>query len=181
MHKRLFFIFLFFLVGILASAFASINLSNNQSKYILKQIRKEITTVFLLKDFKLMEKSLAIPPSLFLRASTFYKIESQTKKIGYAIVVTAPSKTDVFEYLILTDEDLKIKKAKVLIYREDYGGEIASKRWLSQFVNHSSDHTYVYGDNISAISGATISVHSITSSINHLFDFLRVLKLKGNI
>jgi len=177
MCKQFICYFLFF-IFVLSSAFTSLNLSNNQSKYILKQIKKEISSVFSLEMFEIEEKSIEIPSSLFFRESTFYKILSSNKNIGYAIVAKAPSKTDVFDYLILTDENFEIKKARVLIYREDYGGEIASKRWLYQFVKHSKDDSYVYGDNISAISGATISVHSLTSSINYLFDFLKDIKSK---
>ena len=43
-----------------------------------------------------------------------------------------------------------------MVYREDYGGEISSKRWLSQFNNSNLNSRFEYGDNISAISGATI-------------------------
>lgn len=173
--------FVVLFISILSFAFTSQNLSNNESKYILKQIKKEISSVFLLDMFEIEKKSIEIPSSLFFRESTFYKIVSSNKNIGYAIVAKAPSKTDIFDYLILTDEDFQIKKARILIYREDYGGEIASKRWLSQFIKHSKDESYVYGDNISVISGATISVHSLTSSINYLFDFLRNIKSKEKI
>ena len=75
----------------------------------------------------------------------------------------------------------KGKKVKVLIYREDYGGEISSKRWLSQFLKSDNDDTYVYGDNISAISGATISVKSITASINDVMDSIRTLQSQNKI
>ena len=96
---------------------------------------------------------------------------------GYAFIGTAPSKTDSFEYLVLLDKDLVIVKAKVLVYREDYGGEIGSKRWLSQFISKNRDSILGYGEEITAISGATISVKSMTASINH---FLYSLKEFNN-
>jgi len=97
------------------------------------------------------------------------------------MVATAPSKTDSFEYLLLFDLNYKIKKVKVLIYRENYGGEISSKRWLSQFLKSDQNDSFVYGDNISAISGATISVKSITSSINYIMDSIKKLKSQNQI
>ena len=81
----------------------------------------------------------------------------------------------------LFDLNLKIKKVKVLIYRENYGGEISSKRWLSQFIESPEDDSFVYGDNISAISGATISVKSITESINEVMVSLKRLESEKQI
>jgi len=83
--------------------------------------------------------------------------------------------------LLLFDLNLKIKKVKVLIYRENYGGEISSKRWLSQFIESPEDDSFVYGDNISAISGATISVKSITESINEVMVSLKRLESEKQI
>jgi Na+-transporting NADH:ubiquinone oxidoreductase subunit NqrC len=54
-----------------------------------------------------------------------------------------------------------------LIYRENYGGEIGSKRWLKQFIGMTEPKNYVDG-----ISGATISVNSMKYSINKLIKSL---------
>ena len=64
----------------------------------------------------------------------FYKIFDSDQLLGFAFIGTAPSKTDTFEYLVVFDQSLIIKKVNVLVYREDYGGEIGSNRWLKQFV-----------------------------------------------
>ena len=70
-----------------------------------------------------------------------------------------------------------IIKSKVLIYREEYGGEIGSKRWLRQFNGKSIDtKEMVYGNHIVPISGATISVRSMTNSMNDLLMSLKELK-----
>jgi Na+-translocating ferredoxin:NAD+ oxidoreductase RnfG subunit len=101
--------------------------------------------------------------------------------LGYAYVATALSKTDEFDYLVLFDKDLIIVKSKVLVYREDYGGEIGSKRWLKQFIGKSKDDELKYGDNIAAISGATISVRSMTLAINKLLKSIKILHNKNII
>ena len=100
--------------------------------------------------------------------------------VGYAFVDKAPSKTDEFDFLVLFDTNLIIKKAKVLVYREDYGGEIGSKRWLKQFIGKSSIDRLIYEKDIIAISGATISANSMTIAINKLLqsiDMLHQLKV----
>ena len=95
--------------------------------------------------------------------------------MGYAYVGKAPSKTDEFDYIVLFDQNLIVVKTKVLAYREDYGGEIGSKRWLKQFIGSSKESNYRLHDNIVAIAGATISVNSMTNAMN------RVLKSIGEL
>ena len=77
----------------------------------------------------------------------------------------ARSKFDTFDYMVLLDKNNTIKLVKVLVYREDYGGEIASKRWLKRWVGINQRVTHIDG-----ISGATISVNSLKHSINKLLD-----------
>jgi Na+-translocating ferredoxin:NAD+ oxidoreductase RnfG subunit len=85
----------------------------------------------------------------------------------------APSRTDTFDYLLILDQNFVLTKAKILIYREDYGGEISSKRWLSQFYEKPLDTQFQVGESVSGISGATISVRSMTQSVNVVFSFLK--------
>ena len=73
------------------------------------------------------------------------------------------SKFEHFDFMVLLDENKTIKLVRVLIYRENYGGEIGSIRWLKQWIGISKPKYMV-----SAISGATISVHSLKQSINTL-------------
>ena len=77
--------------------------------------------------------------------------------------------------MVIFNNDLSIRKIKVLIYRESWGGEIGSNRWLRQFVNADKNEKFIYRKNISAISGATISVKSMTQSINNLLEEIEVL------
>lgn len=165
--------FIFLISGaILWSAAAPIS-SSALAKRIENRVKKEVKKSFNIEAFDLVETQISIPASPFLLGQSMKAIQVNDELLGYAFLGTAPSKTDTFEYLILFDENFIIKKASVLIYREDYGGEIASKRWLSQFVNKQQSNAFVFGNNISAISGATISVQSMTASVNHVFSALR--------
>ncbi|MCH3885473.1 FMN-binding protein [Tenacibaculum aquimarinum] len=95
--------------------------------------------------------------------------------MGYAYVDKAPSKTDEFDYLILLNKELIVAKTKILIYREDYGGEIGSKRWLKQFIGKTFKDTLTYEQDIIAISGATISASSMTIAVNKFLQNLAIL------
>ena len=87
----------------------------------------------------------------------------------------------LFDYLIILDADLKIKKSKILTYREDYGGEIASKRWLRQFIGKSWTDKFIYSKDVSAISGATISVKSMINAVESFMSSIKILDKKNII
>jgi benzoyl-CoA reductase/2-hydroxyglutaryl-CoA dehydratase subunit BcrC/BadD/HgdB len=63
--------------------------------------------------------------------------------------------------MVVYDPLLHIQKVQVLIYREDYGYEIKSRRWLQQFTKRKVD-------SVQAISGATISVNSLKNAVDRL-------------
>ena len=81
--------------------------------------------------------------------------------VGYSCIEQASSKYDKFEFVVIYDADLNILQVKVLLYREDYGYEIKSKRWLKQFITRETRE-------VQAISGATISVNSLKRAVEQL-------------
>ena len=91
----------------------------------------------------------------------YFNIIINDTKTGYLCLRQAPSKHDVFDYMLIFDKDLNINHIKILAYREDWGGEIRSKRWLKQFSNREIEE-------VQAISGATISVNSLKTDISKL-------------
>ena len=162
------------ILTILGFSLLSFGVPNN----LQKKVNKEITEVFELENFNLT--SVSIPaeieetlPSRF-GEDNFFKVESDENFIAYAYLSQATSKTALFDYLVLLDKDLVVIKTKILIYREEYGGEIGSKRWLKQFIGKTHNDELKYGEDIVAISGATISVRSFTEAMN---DFLKSLKI----
>lgn len=114
-------------------------------------------------------------PSIF-EEDNFFKIKTSQKMLGYAYIGEAKSKTATFHYLVLFDSNFIILTSKVLVYREEYGGEIASKRWLKQFIGKQAGaKPSSYGEDIIPISGATISAKSMTRAINDLLQSINYL------
>ncbi|WP_228455008.1 FMN-binding protein [Polaribacter haliotis] len=146
---------------------------------IKKKVKKEISKVFEVKDFQLklikIEDSINNKLIKKIGADHLFKIEKNNEIIGYAYVDKAPSKTDEFDYLVLLDKDLIVAKTKVLVYREDYGGEIGSTRWLKQFIGKKATDNLKYREDIIAISGATISASSMTIAMNQFLQNLEIL------
>lgn len=154
-------------------------MSFNLPKRIYKKVYKQIEKTFDSKNFSLSEISVSEEINNKLKQKigkqNLFKIVNDSELLGYAYVAKAPSKTDEFDYLILLDKNLIIAKTKVLIYREDYGGEIGSKRWLKQFIGKKSSDTLQYEKDIIAISGATISASSMTIAVNTFLQDLAIL------
>ncbi|OUR92378.1 FMN-binding protein [Flavobacteriales bacterium 34_180_T64] len=152
-------------------------------KNLQKKMDKEIIKTFKVETISYNEvvipaKISEILPAKFGNNNLFKVTTSDDEFLCYAYISKAASKTDDFDYLVLLDKDLVVLKAKVLIYREDYGGEIGSKRWLKQFIGKSQNDELRYGDNIIAISGATISVRSMTNAMNDVLKSLKILHSK---
>ncbi len=150
---------------------------------IEKRVDKEIKSTFSIENYTLSEiiidadlaKTL---PSKF-NHNNLFKIEENNSLLGYAYVSQAPSKTAQYDYLVLLDTNLIVIKSKVLIYREEYGGEIGSKRWLRQFEGKTQNDVLNYPNDIVAISGATISARSMTNAMNDFLKSLNILNAKN--
>ncbi len=109
------------------------------------------------------------------------KIKANNTFVGYYVLAKANSKADFFDYMVVYSPDLKIMTVQLLVYREDYGGEIGSKRWLRQFKGKSTTNEMKFGHDIQNISGATISARSITNGIQKVTIQIKQLKKEGKI
>jgi Na+-translocating ferredoxin:NAD+ oxidoreductase RnfG subunit len=79
-------------------------------------------------------------------------------------------------FLVIFDTDCKIINSSVIQYREPYGGAVKNKNWNAQFKNKDSSSSYEVGKEINGISGATISVHSVSKGIHKLALLLPEIK-----
>ena len=149
-------------------------------KNITKKVNKEISSVFEISDFStemiIVSEDINTKLPTKIKPDNLFKVMDNTTIIGYFQVGKAPSKTDQFDYMVVFDKNLNVVKTKVLIYREDYGNEIGSKRWLKQFIGKTSSDSLKYGQDIDAISGATISANSMTFAMSSLLKTVAILK-----
>jgi Na+-translocating ferredoxin:NAD+ oxidoreductase RnfG subunit len=140
------------------------------SKRVEALIEKEIKTVFNIENYTKEPIDIAdelnekLP--IQITEENFFKINNKDTFLGYYYFGQAFGKADYFDFIVIFDADLIISKVKILVYREDHGGEVKSKRWLKQFNGTSKDKSLKYQKDIAAISGATISAKSVTNEIN---------------
>ncbi|MEZ4857190.1 MAG: FMN-binding protein [Flavobacteriaceae bacterium] len=151
-----------------------------------KKANKEIEKFFEIDNFS--KEPLTFPTKVSEKLTAtfsennFFRIKNGNTLLGYGYIGNAPSKTATFDYLVLFDKEFIITKSKVLIYREEYGGEIGSKRWLQQFEGTSSKTPeLLLIKDIIPISGATISASSMTQAINQLLESIKILKQENQL
>ena len=96
----------------------------------------------------------------------FWKIFESNSLVGVAILDNVLGKSLPITYLTCFNMDGQLINAHIVKYREDYGYEVGNKRWLNQFIGLGINSDFIIGKNIDGISGATISVNSVTRGIN---------------
>jgi len=149
-------------------------------KNIQKKVYKEVEKTFEVSEFVMQAVVVSDAMNRKLPAkiteNNFYRLTEDKELLGYIFVDKAPSKTAQFDYLVIFNDNLKVIHSKVLVYREEYGGEIGSKRWLKQFLGKTGHDRVSHETNIDGISGATISVRSMTKSIDNLLQTIGILQ-----
>lgn len=95
--------------------------------------------------------------------------------LGYAVAANVKGKDQPITFCVVVDEALHIKDMDILAYREPYGGEVRQASWLKQFFGKSPEDQLRAGREIRNITGATISVRSVTQGVNTLLAILRAL------
>ncbi len=163
-------------LGLLLFSFAEIQFP----PILQKKVDNAVRTTYGIETYSLsaitVSEELKKSVKAKLDGDHLFKVVNGDSLIGYIYVGEAPSMKKVFDYIILFDPDLRINKSKVLIYREDYGLQIGSQRWLKQFTGLGINDNATYGGNIDAIAGATISAESMTKATNEVLETLKKLR-----
>ena len=148
-------------------------------------IEKEIKTVFNIVKYSkqpmVVSKEINETLPIKIDDTNFFQIKVEEKTTGYYYLGQAFGKADYFDFMVIFDKDLIVSKVKVLVYREDHGSEVGSKRWLNQFNGKTTNENLTYQKNIAAISGATISAKSITNEVNKLLKTVTILHNKKQL
>ncbi len=161
--------FIFILIALLVLSFKTM-----QSDYYYK-VRKPVSKLFEIDNFNLEILPFLNTEKLSVLNKENFRAIVKDSIIGYTILDKANSKFRYFDYLVILDDKLQIKLVKVLVYREDHGDEIQNKRWLKQFIGFKKNNRAVLNENIDGISGATISVKSLTNKIDQILKDLKTI------
>jgi Na+-translocating ferredoxin:NAD+ oxidoreductase RnfG subunit len=98
----------------------------------------------------------------------YWEIETADELSYIAIIDNVYGKTLPITFLVIFNLDGSIYKSTIIKYREEHGGDVSSKRWLAQFDGKTESSSFEVGEDIQAISGATISINSVSRGIKKL-------------
>jgi len=129
------------------------------------RVHKSISKTFMTNTYSLSP--------FVVNKKEFLVIQENDSILGYTIITEAPSQYHHFDYYILFNTKAEVLKIEILQYRENYGAEICSKRWLKKFFKISTEDYLEYNRNINAISGATISVNSLKQDVFKITNILK--------
>jgi len=136
--------------------------------------------------------TLTLPPALkskvqnnvkqiFYRDNLYYwNIANEDSTLAYAFLDNVIGKSMPITFVVIINPKGNIIASHVVKYREAYGGEVGNKNWLSQFNKLTDSSKYIVGKNIDGISGATISVNSLSKGIQKIAVLFPLIKDKLN-
>ena len=108
-----------------------------------------------------------------------YQLSENNQTVGFLYLSQAKSRSDIIDYMVVFNPNLTILTVQVLVYREDYGGEVGSTRWLKQFKGKTNGIAMKFGHDIQNISGATISARHMSEGVQQVSKKIVEIKNKG--
>jgi Na+-translocating ferredoxin:NAD+ oxidoreductase RnfG subunit len=93
---------------------------------------------------------------------------SGTNLVGILVADRVPGKHNLIDYAVAILPDGRVRQVEILEYRETRGGEIRSEKWRDQFKSKTTGDKLRLNDDISNLSGATISCRSVTDGVRRV-------------
>ncbi|MBI3320191.1 MAG: FMN-binding protein [Candidatus Omnitrophica bacterium] len=96
---------------------------------------------------------------------TFYVGHSAGGIEGYGLVLDEMGKHEPITFLVTITPDGHVKDVMVLEYRESRGGEVRQKSFLKQYVGKTSRDPLELDEDITPMTGATISARAVSDGV----------------
>lgn len=84
---------------------------------------------------------------------------------GYALVDNEIGKTEPITFLTAITPKGEVKAVEVLVYRESHGSAVHERRFVDQFKGKNADQPFKAGQDITNITGATLSVKGVARGV----------------
>ena len=97
-----------------------------------------------------------------------YKISVKDTVVAIGILDNVIGKSMPITFFVLLDVEGNIISTNIIKYREPYGGAVSNENWNEQFTGKNSNSDFTVGKSVNGISGATISVNSVTKGIRKI-------------
>jgi len=110
-----------------------------------------------------LEKDLGYRPAL--PQYTVYVGSKNGAPLGYAIVDDEKGMHEPITFAVLVGPDGAIRQQQILVYREPAGDGVESSRFRRQFIGKTVKDPIKDGVDLTIVSGATISSHSMAVGV----------------
>ena len=181
MNMKLYFKYLFivFLLNFCFSSKITDKTEGELKKYFPEHITIDWSMYEIPKDIKKIIRK-TVKQKFFRGELNLWTITDKDSLKYYAILDNVIGKTMPISFLCIFDNTGTVQHSSVIKYREPYGGEVGSRKWLDQFIAYTDSSSYKVGKDISGISGATLSVNSLTKGIHKLSILIHDIIKKDN-
>lgn len=131
--------------------------------------------VFLLCSFTPTSKELKMAADIL--AKTVFSQEIQLRKeaeyytiirdqadVGRLLFRQVTPRGETFTYFVAIDNEGNILKLHITDYPSQHGAKITNRKWLDKWVGKSPS-SQSFGDEVDAITGATLSVNALINDL----------------
>jgi thiamine biosynthesis lipoprotein len=94
---------------------------------------------------------------------------------GLAVIHEEIGKFKPFRFIVGTEPDGSVRRVAVLVYRESRGGEVAHRRFLTQYSGKTAADPIHLNRDIINISGATMSVSALNYGVKKVLALIEVV------
>ena len=96
------------------------------------------------------------------RLTYYFGLDEADKLMGAMIIGNEIGRSYPITFMVVINLDGTVKDVEIMVYREPHGWEVRFESFLSQFFGRDGGDPF---DNISNITGATLSVRSMTKGV----------------
>lgn len=93
---------------------------------------------------------------------------AQDKKIGWVIIDEVIGKHEFITYSMALNPNGSVRLLEVMDYRETHGGQVRDPDWLKQFIGKMVGAKLKLDEDVTNISGATLSCKHIADGVKRL-------------
>lgn len=97
---------------------------------------------------------------------------------GYAVIDDEKGQHMPITFAVKLDAQGRVARTEVMVYREGYGDEIREARFQKQYVGKGARDPLRFGEDIVAISGATISSRSMTTAVRRAVSLVELVRAR---
>ena len=96
------------------------------------------------------------------RVTHYFGLDDADKPVGAVVIGNEIGRSYPITFMVVLNTDGTVKDVEIMVYREPHGWEVRFESFMSQFFGRDASDPF---SNINNITGATLSVRSMTKGV----------------